>query len=92
MGNQSSKTIPFIGSPQAKYTNYQNTIANSTSIVVIRIIYFTIVHCFLFINLFSLYFQVKDSDTHADVHSWSPNDGDRNQPTFGAILLIACIH
>ena len=32
-----------------------------------------------FTNLFSFHFQTKDSDMHAYVHSWSPNDGDRNQ-------------
>ena len=29
--------------------------------------------------MISLHFQTKDSDMHDYAHSWSPNDGDRNQ-------------
>ena len=60
------------------------------SIIVLTIIYLTVVLCVhvtvlylfyikqWFTNLFSFHFQTKDSDTHAYVHSWSPNDGDKN--------------
>ena len=41
-------------------------------------------------NLSLFHFQPKDSDTHAYVHPWSSNDGDRNQENnqlLGLFLL-----
>ena len=73
------------------YTNNQLAVACSMLIIILRIIYFTVVLCVhvtvlylfyikqWFTNLFLFHFQTKDSDTHAYAHSWSPNDGDRNQ-------------
>ena len=76
--------------------------AHSTSIIVVRKIYFTVVICVYLIvlylfcikrslsNLSSLHFQPKDSDSHAYAHTRSSNDGDRNQQNnqlLGPFLL-----
>ena len=73
------------------YTNDQIAIAHSTSIIVVRKIYFTVVICVYLIvlylfcikrslsNLSSFHFQPKDSNTHVYAHSWLSNNNDRNQ-------------
>ena len=66
---------------------YQLAIAKSTSIVVKNPLYCSLhlhnstlsfLHKAVFINLFSVHFQTKDSDAHAYAYSWLPNNGDRN--------------
>ena len=96
LGNQSSKSAPFIGSLQAKLylTNASNTL-----ITVVRIINFTVVHCVYIIVLLYLFcykpvfipLLTKDRDMHAYVHSWLPNDDDRNSKTtnFWACFFYA---
>ena len=99
--NQLSKTVPFIECPQA--ITYQLSNRHSTQYINYRckIIYFTVVICVYFIvlylfcikrllsNLTLFHFQTEYSDTHVYAHSWSLNDGDRNQqinPLLGLFL------
>ena len=94
VGNQLSKSEPFIRLPQALIANYQIPIASSTSITVVRIIYFTVVLCVyvvvlyffwlkgLFTNLVSFHFQTQNRDMHVYVHAWSPNNSDRTSKTI----------
>ena len=83
-----SKATSFIVSPQAIITNNELAVAGSTSIIVVKKIYFTVVLCVyiivldlfyterLFTNLFSFHFQTKDGNMCAP--AWSPNDGTTN--------------
>ena len=107
IGNQLSKTTPFIGSPQAII--YQLSNRHSTQYINYRCkkIYFTVVICIYLIvlylfcikrsfsNLSLFHFQTNDSDMHAYVHSWSSNNGDRNQQNnqlLGPISFITCFY
>ena len=89
------------------YHNYQIAIASSTSIIIVRIVYFTIAVCvyimvlylfyikWLFTNLFSFHFQTKDRDTHVYAPSWLPNDGNRNQQNnqlLDPFLFVTCFY
>ena len=86
--NQLSKPALFYQIP----TGYNAPIIDSPkSAVQVRKIYFTVVlsvyiivlyHFYmkqLFTNRLSFHFKTKDSNVCVYVHSWSPNDGDRNQ-------------
>ena len=74
----------------------------SSTLIVVRITYFTVVvyvyvivlYLFyikqLFTNLFLLHFQIKDGDMHAYVQSWWPHDGDRNQQNNQLLNPFLC--
>ena len=93
LSNPTGYNIPIIKLPY---------VAHSTSIIVVRKNYFTVVICVYLIvfylfcikqslsNLSSFYFQPKDSIMHVYAHSWLSNDGDRNQQNnqiLGPFLL-----
>ena len=42
----------------------------------------------LFTNLILFHFLTKNSNTHAYVHSWLPNNGDRNQQNNQLVLSL----
>ena len=89
-------------SHRLSYTNYQTAIALSTSIIIVRKIYFNAVICvylvvlYLFCikqslsNLFSFHFQTKHSNTHAPTHSWSSNNAYMVTETSKTINFWAC--
>ena len=101
-GNQLSKTVPFIGSPQAIIYQLSNRHSTQYIIIVVSKICYTVVICVYLIvpylfcikqslsNLSSFHFQTKHSDTHASTHSWSSNNAYMVTETSKTINFWAC--
>ena len=70
--------ITIIKLPQHKYIHY---CCNYFTVVIF--VYLIVLYLFCmkwwFSNLSLFHIQTKDSNMYAYVHSWSSNDGDRNQ-------------